>query len=122
MSKTGTRPTANLCTPGTNVVRDGKVIDGNSTDPAVLGARQFFDKLATESRVSATALQTGTLGNDQKGNANRSILDYAKATLEDGTVVSTPFWRIESGRPAAARERRRQVGTDVLPRFSIARA
>lgn len=59
-----------LCRPGTviicdNVVRDGEVIDGESTDPNVMGARRFFTALATEPRVSATAIQTvGVKGYD----------------------------------------------------------
>jgi predicted O-methyltransferase YrrM len=41
-----------------NVVRDGAVADPASRDPSVLGVRRFFDRLAAEPRVSATALQT----------------------------------------------------------------
>lgn len=49
--------------PGTlivadNVVRDGKVILPNSTDPDVQGVRLFTEKLANEPRLSATVLQT----------------------------------------------------------------
>jgi predicted O-methyltransferase YrrM len=48
-----------------NVVREGKVIEADCADAAVQGARKFFDKLAAESRVSATALQTvGSKGHD----------------------------------------------------------
>ena len=48
-----------------NVVRDGAVIDENSTDASVLGVRRFFAQLAAEPRVSATALQTvGSKGYD----------------------------------------------------------
>ena len=48
-----------------NVVREGQVIEAASADAAVQGARKFFDKLAAESRVSATALQTvGSKGHD----------------------------------------------------------
>lgn len=48
-----------------NVVREGKVIEADSADAAVQGARKFFDKLAAESRVSTTALQTvGSKGHD----------------------------------------------------------
>jgi predicted O-methyltransferase YrrM len=56
--------------PGTmivvdNVVRDGALVDGASTDAAVVGMRKFFDMLAGETRVVATALQTvGTKGYD----------------------------------------------------------
>jgi predicted O-methyltransferase YrrM len=52
-----------LSRPGTlivadNVIRDGAVIDADTTDPSVRGVRRFFDLLASESRVSATAIQT----------------------------------------------------------------
>lgn len=48
-----------------NVVRDGEVIDADSTDPSVVGTRRFAAALAKESRVSATALQTvGSKGYD----------------------------------------------------------
>jgi predicted O-methyltransferase YrrM len=59
-----------LARPGTlivadNVVRDGAVIDAASDDPSVQGVRRFFDLLAAESRVSATAIQTvGAKGHD----------------------------------------------------------
>ncbi len=43
---------------GDNVVRDGAVADGGSPDPRVQGVRRFFDMLAAEPRVTATALQT----------------------------------------------------------------
>ncbi|HEX4810804.1 MAG TPA: O-methyltransferase [Bryobacteraceae bacterium] len=41
-----------------NVVRQGKVIDPNSTEPMVQGTRRFFDAVSVEPRVSATAIQT----------------------------------------------------------------
>ena len=49
--------------PGTlivadNVIRDGAVIDAASEDPVVLGARRFHEMLETETRVSATTIQT----------------------------------------------------------------
>ncbi len=48
-----------------NVVRDGAVIDGASSDPGVRGMRRFFDMLAAEPRVIATAIQTvGSKGYD----------------------------------------------------------
>lgn len=43
---------------GDNVVRDGAVVDADSSDERVQGVRAFFDMLSTETRVSATALQT----------------------------------------------------------------
>jgi predicted O-methyltransferase YrrM len=41
-----------------NVIRDGAIIDPNSRDPAVLGTRRLHDLLASEPRLSATAIQT----------------------------------------------------------------
>ena len=52
-----------LSQPGTlivadNVVRDGAILGESSTDPRVQGIRRFFELLAAEPRVSATAIQT----------------------------------------------------------------
>src|SRR5262245_51315514 len=48
-----------------NVVRDGAVIDAASADPSVRGVRELNALLATEPRVSATAIQTvGSKGYD----------------------------------------------------------
>lgn len=41
-----------------NVVRDGAVLDANSGDKDIQGIRRFFDDLAGEARLSATAIQT----------------------------------------------------------------
>ena len=50
---------------GDNVVRDGAVVDVDSADARVQGVRRFFDMLAEEPRLSATALQTvGSKGYD----------------------------------------------------------
>ncbi len=43
---------------GDNVVRRGAVVDADSDDPNVQGVRRFFDLLADEPRLSATAIQT----------------------------------------------------------------
>jgi predicted O-methyltransferase YrrM len=59
-----------LSRPGTviildNVVREGAVIDPQSSDPGVHGVRRFFEMVATDPRLDATALQTvGTKGYD----------------------------------------------------------
>jgi predicted O-methyltransferase YrrM len=59
-----------LSKPGTtilvdNVVRNGAVIDPASTDPMVQGVRAFNARLAAETRVIATAIQTvGSKGYD----------------------------------------------------------
>lgn len=41
-----------------NVVRRGLVIEEDSTDESVVGTRAFFDQLAADPRLEATALQT----------------------------------------------------------------
>jgi predicted O-methyltransferase YrrM len=41
-----------------NVIREGAVIDASSTDARVQGVRRFYERLAAEPRVSATAIQT----------------------------------------------------------------
>jgi predicted O-methyltransferase YrrM len=43
---------------GDNVVREGEVLDAASSDSSVQGIRRFFDMLAEEPRLSATAIQT----------------------------------------------------------------
>jgi predicted O-methyltransferase YrrM len=59
-----------LSRPGTlivadNVVRDGAVADAASGDPSVVGVRAFFDAVAAEPRLRATAIQTvGVKGYD----------------------------------------------------------
>lgn len=59
-----------LSRPGTvivadNVVRDGKVIDGDCDDRDIQGIRRFTELLAAEPRLSATVLQTvGVKGYD----------------------------------------------------------
>jgi predicted O-methyltransferase YrrM len=48
-----------------NVIRNGGVIDASSTDPNIIGVRQFNEMLAVESRVTATTIQTvGAKGYD----------------------------------------------------------
>jgi predicted O-methyltransferase YrrM len=41
-----------------NVVRGGRVVDPDSTDPAVRGVRRLNEMIAAEPRVTATAVQT----------------------------------------------------------------
>ncbi|WJQ79098.1 O-methyltransferase [Brevibacillus brevis] len=48
-----------------NVVRSGQVLDETSTDPNIVGVRQFTDLVAEEKRVSGTVVQTvGSKGYD----------------------------------------------------------
>jgi len=50
---------------GDNVIREGEVINENSQDPRVQGVRAFYDLLADEARITATAIQTvGSKGYD----------------------------------------------------------
>jgi len=50
---------------GDNVVRKGAVIDAGSSDADVQGVRRFYELLAAEPRLSATAIQTvGSKGYD----------------------------------------------------------
>ncbi|GMX64028.1 O-methyltransferase [Paenibacillus elgii] len=50
---------------GDNVIRGGEIMNEASTDPRVNGVREFYDLLAEEARISATAIQTvGSKGYD----------------------------------------------------------
>jgi predicted O-methyltransferase YrrM len=50
---------------GDNVVRSGGVVDPDNEDEVVQGVRRFYDLLAEEPRVDATAIQTvGDKGHD----------------------------------------------------------
>jgi predicted O-methyltransferase YrrM len=60
-----------------NVIRDGAVIEAASKDPDIQGVRRFNGRLAAESRVSATEIQTvGSKGYD--GFALAVVLSEAK--------------------------------------------
>ena len=43
---------------GDNVVRDGEILDPANQDPPVVGIRKSLDRLGTDPRLSATAIQT----------------------------------------------------------------
>ena len=48
-----------------NVVRDGRLADADSDEPAVLGGRRLHELLAAEPRLTATTIQTvGAKGYD----------------------------------------------------------
>ncbi len=59
-----------LSRPGTvivadNVIRGGKIVDAENSDPRVQGVRKFFDEIAKDTLLIATAVQTvGTKGYD----------------------------------------------------------
>jgi predicted O-methyltransferase YrrM len=46
------------CIVADNIIRQGAVIDPHHADPRVQGVRRFMELLATEPRVTATAMQT----------------------------------------------------------------
>lgn len=57
------RAALDLSRPGTailvdNVVREGGVLDARSEDPRIIGTRELFDLLSTETRLDCTAVQT----------------------------------------------------------------
>lgn len=60
---------------------------------------------------------------DTKRKPNKVTVDYALATLEDGRVISTPFWRVESGKDGpslalvAAQHGNEVQGAEVARRF-----
>lgn len=62
--------TLRLSRPGTviicdNVVRDGAILDASSQDRSVQGVRATYERLATDPRLEATAVQTvGAKGHD----------------------------------------------------------
>jgi predicted O-methyltransferase YrrM len=41
-----------------NVVREGRILDPDSSDPSVIGTQALFDAVAAEPRLDATAIQT----------------------------------------------------------------
>ncbi len=48
-----------------NAVRGGRVLDEDSSDPAIVGTRRMYELVAQEPRLDATAIQTvGTKGYD----------------------------------------------------------
>ncbi|MHA6758892.1 O-methyltransferase [Streptacidiphilus sp. PAMC 29251] len=48
-----------------NVIRDGKVVDAESEDPAIRGTREALEFIAAEPRLTGTAIQTvGSKGYD----------------------------------------------------------
>ena len=50
---------------GDNVIRDGRVLDPNTSDENIKGIQRFIDLLGSEPRIDATAIQTvGSKGYD----------------------------------------------------------
>lgn len=73
--------------------------------------------------ASAGIVTTNGFGKGGIRHTNRVIVDHAVATLEDGRVVSTPFWRVESGKDGpslaliAAQHGNEVQGAEVARRF-----
>lgn len=50
---------------GDNVIREGEIINKHSTDPRIQGVRKFYEMIAGNPKISATAIQTvGSKGYD----------------------------------------------------------
>jgi uncharacterized protein len=62
-------------------------------------------------------------GRSASGSLRKVVVDHAVATLEDGDVLATPFWRVESGRDGpslvliAAQHGNEVIGSEVARRF-----
>jgi predicted deacylase len=68
-------------------------------------------------------LKACATGQDGKKIINRVVVDNAVATLEDGRVISTPFWRVDSGKEGpslaliASQHGNEVQGAEVARRF-----
>ena len=63
--------------------------------------RRCFLKLASMAGIGVASSDVGKTfshGQDEASGTNKMTVDYAVAILEDGSMLSTPFWRMESGR------------------------
>ena len=61
--------------------------------------RRHFLKLAGAAGIGlahSSIRQKHARGQDAGTTTNKVTVDHAVATLEDGTTLATPFWRIES--------------------------
>ena len=73
--------------------------------------------------VSPGIMQAYACRHGTQSITNRVILEYANATLEDGSQLPTPFWRIDSGRDGpsllliAAQHGHEVQGAEVARRF-----
>ena len=66
--------------------------------------RRCFLKLAGMAGIGLTGSKVGNAfaaGQGIASGTNKVTVDYAVATLEDGSMLSTPFWRVEGGKEAA---------------------
>lgn len=72
-----------------NVIREGTVVDVNSTDPGVQGVRRLNQLMASERRVSATAIQT--VG--EKGYDGFAFALVVEGASEVGSKGDAPLGR-----------------------------
>jgi predicted deacylase len=79
--------------------------------------------LAGIAMASAKVMTAAAPGQDRKGQPNKVTVDHAVATLQDGSSLAVPFWRIESGRDGpslvliAAQHGNEVIGSEVARRF-----
>ena len=88
--------------------------------------RREFLKLAGMAGIGlagADILQACAFGPGSKNRNNKVSVDDALATLEDGSQLATPFWRVDSGKDGpsllliAAQHGNEVQGTEVAWRF-----
>ncbi len=88
--------------------------------------RRNFLKLAGVTGVGLARTSLGPAGaraQDVATGPNKVVLDHAIATLEDGSTLATPFWRVESGKEGpsllllAAQHGNEIHGTEVARRL-----
>jgi len=58
--------------------------------------------MVSYSLVSAGILNMSASEKDYKNRFNNVTLNYAIATLEDGSLLATPFWRVDSGKKGSS--------------------
>jgi len=88
--------------------------------------RRDFLKLTGTAGIGlagAGIMPAWALNQDNKRRPNKVTVEHARATLEDGSVLATPYWRIESGRDGpsfllvAAQHGNEVQGVEVARRF-----
>ena len=117
-----------LSRPGTlividNVVRNGGIVDANSSDANIQGVRRFNELLAAETRVTATAIQT--VGAQRlrrlRGGAGQLVEARMAMTLTDGygdvppgsSRRSSPRWKCSRPRRRGRKRTTRRDGWEL---------
>ena len=98
-----------------NVVRKGAVVDTSSDDPSVQGVRRFYEMLAAEPRVSATAIQTVGSPNSTTRPPGDSAIRLPFSARRRRVANASP--RLASSRPshgAIRQPSRRDGGSGLL--------